>query len=135
MLRLPFGRRDPFGARAVDEVRLLHEAAQAYPGVTYADLTNETLVEITAARGVDFATALFYDRIRRSPEHGAFIARTESLDLGPAARHRCAAGPSSPRPPSTPSFLPRGATDCWCVMWPPSSACTRACCRCPAPAP
>ncbi|HEX2514875.1 MAG TPA: Rieske 2Fe-2S domain-containing protein, partial [Chloroflexota bacterium] len=69
-------------------MRLLHEAAEAYPGLTYAGLTPERLVRITAERGVDVATAVLYDRLRRSPEHGPFIARVEALSPQPRALPR-----------------------------------------------
>ena len=69
-------------------MRLLHEAAEAYPGLTYAGLSPERLVRITAERGVDVATAVLYDRLRRSPEHGPFIARVEALSPQPQALPR-----------------------------------------------
>ena len=65
---------------AVNEVRLLHEAGAACPGLRYADLSAETLACITRERGVDFATALLYDRVRRSEEHAPFIAAVEALE-------------------------------------------------------
>lgn len=77
LLSLLRERRRP--ARPVDEVRLRHEAARAFPEVDYAALTKDALARISQDRGVDFATALFYDRVRRSPEHGAFLAALEAL--------------------------------------------------------
>src|SRR3712207_5662378 len=64
---------------ASNELRLLHEARTTYAGLRYADLSAELLARITRERGVDFATALLYDRIRRSLEHGAFIRDVEAL--------------------------------------------------------
>lgn len=64
-----------------NEVRLRHEAGRCYPWLEYADLSAGVLARIAAERGVDFATALFYDRLRRSPQHGRFIAEVESAPL------------------------------------------------------
>jgi hypothetical protein len=43
------------------------------------DLTPERLRAIAAAEGTDFATALLFDRIVRSAEHGTFIRRVNAL--------------------------------------------------------
>ena len=67
-------------ARPVDELRLLHQAARAYPSLGFHDLSTATLARVTRERGVDFATALLYDRLRRSTEHGRFIAQLEALE-------------------------------------------------------
>ncbi len=48
----------------------------------YADcteLTRPVLARVAAERGVDFATALLYDRLRRSGRHGPFIRRIDEL--------------------------------------------------------
>lgn len=66
--------------RSLNEIRLLHEASTVYPELSYARLSTEVLARIIQERGVDFATALFYDRIRRSPEHGPFITEVEALE-------------------------------------------------------
>jgi hypothetical protein len=71
-----------------NEVRLFHEVRRAYPGLDYADLTSEALARIVRERGIDFATALLYDRIRRSSEHGPFIREMESLEPDLAALPR-----------------------------------------------
>jgi hypothetical protein len=63
-----------------DEVRLLHEVRRAYPDLDFYALTREVLARIAGERGIDFATALLYDRVRRSPEHGPFIAGIERLE-------------------------------------------------------
>jgi hypothetical protein len=53
--------------------------AAAWPHDRYlADLVPERLRTIAAAEGTDFATALLYDRIVRSPEHGPFIERLDA---------------------------------------------------------
>ena len=61
------------------EAALLQRAA-AFPEVpALADCTAEAMQRVTRARGVDFTTALLYDRLRKSPAHSPFIARIESL--------------------------------------------------------
>ena len=67
-------------ARAVNECRLLDRARAAYPELHYAALTHDVLAELSAREGVDFATALFFDRIRRSPEHGPFVRAIEAIE-------------------------------------------------------
>jgi hypothetical protein len=66
--------------RSVNETQLLHEGRTEYPHLTYATLSSDSLARIARDRGIDFATALFYDRIRRSPEHGPFITEVEALE-------------------------------------------------------
>jgi hypothetical protein len=68
----------------INEVQLLHEVRHAYPDLSYDDLSRERLALLSQERGVDFATALLYDRIRESVRHGLFIGDLESLepDLG-----------------------------------------------------
>jgi hypothetical protein len=48
-----------------------------------AQLTRPVLTEVAAAHGIDFATALLYDRLRRSQQHGAFIRRVDELIAQP----------------------------------------------------
>ena len=68
-------------APPVDEPRLLRDVGTAYPELEYADLDTPALQHLTAEHGVDFATALLYDRIGRCPDHAAFIRAVESLEL------------------------------------------------------
>jgi hypothetical protein len=42
-----------------------------------AQLTPETLREINAREGVDFATALLFDRVKNSPKHASFIMQMD----------------------------------------------------------
>lgn len=58
-----------------EESALLARAAffPEYP--VLARLTAEKLRDIAAREGVDFATALLYDRVQRAPQHGPFITR------------------------------------------------------------
>jgi hypothetical protein len=60
-------------AIAEGERELLARAARwpAYP--SWADLTEETLRRVTREEGLDFATAVLYDRIVRTPPHSEFI--------------------------------------------------------------
>ena len=44
-----------------------------------AELTPERVLSIAATEGTDFATALLYERITKSPEHGPLIERVDSL--------------------------------------------------------
>jgi hypothetical protein len=60
-----------------DERRLLQQAAQCPGFPDWRDLTAAALAEVARARGPDFAVALLYDRLRRSPEHGPFIDAME----------------------------------------------------------
>jgi hypothetical protein len=60
------------------ERALLERAAQwPVPG-SWRGLTPQLLRQVAAAEGNDFATALVYDRLLRSPEHGPFIRRIDS---------------------------------------------------------
>ena len=43
------------------------------------DCTEEALRDLSAREGIDFATALLYDRLRRSTDHQPFIDRLETL--------------------------------------------------------
>lgn len=61
-----------------DERRLLNRAA-GWPGHDWADVTAVGMTEIARCEGIDFATALLYDRLRRSPRHGPFIEKVEAL--------------------------------------------------------
>ncbi|HVE12704.1 MAG TPA: hypothetical protein VNI01_04870 [Elusimicrobiota bacterium] len=66
------------------ERELLEEAARWRGHPDLASLTGEALAELSRARGVDFATALLYDRYLRSPEHGPFIRRLREVRDSPA---------------------------------------------------
>ncbi len=77
-------------APPVNETRLLSEAGRAFPELALPDLSAPVMAQLTADRGVDFATALLYDRVRRCPRNGAFVRAVEALEVSPAARPRCA---------------------------------------------
>jgi hypothetical protein len=62
-----------------DERRLLERAAR-WPGFRYcSEITPEAIRKLAEQCGLEFATALLYDRIVQSPEHGRFIQRLEVL--------------------------------------------------------
>jgi hypothetical protein len=86
----------PLPTRDAYERGLLERAAR-WPGLpSCADLTAEAVQQVAAREGTDFATALLYDRVRRSPDHGPFIERVEARE-GPT-------GP--PRVPATVVIVP-----------------------------
>ncbi|HEY3914057.1 MAG TPA: hypothetical protein VGN61_06180 [Verrucomicrobiae bacterium] len=65
------------------EDALLARAA-AFPEFRFlSDLNAETLRKISTTHGVDFATALLYDRVNRSPQHAAFINRIDHAERLP----------------------------------------------------
>lgn len=69
---------DP-GIIAADEHDLLAQA-EAWPECrSETELTRLPLAEVAAARGVDFATALLYQRLLQSERHGPFIRRVDGL--------------------------------------------------------
>lgn len=61
------------------ERALWDEAARCPELPTLGECTRENLKSLAERRGVDFATALVYDRVRRSPQHGSFIEQLETL--------------------------------------------------------
>jgi hypothetical protein len=65
--------------RRDDDERALLDRAAGWPGVTFAaELRSEALRQLAVTHGHDFAVAVLYDRLRRSPEHGPFIRRVEA---------------------------------------------------------
>src|SRR4051812_26404883 len=64
-------------SRDRDEYDLLDRAADWPQYPCRSDLTAEVLRQVAAAHGYDFAVAVLYDRLRRSPEHGPFIRRVD----------------------------------------------------------
>ena len=61
-----------------EDERLLREVGSKYLELDCDDLTAERLVSISNSDGLDFATALAYDRIRQSTRHQRCIAPIES---------------------------------------------------------
>ena len=69
---------DP-GIISDDERVLLAQAAEWPHYRSWPELTQPCLAQIAAERGLDFATTLLYERLRRSERHGPFIRRVEEL--------------------------------------------------------
>jgi hypothetical protein len=68
------------------ESALLQRAAEWNQHRSLESLDDQTLWRITGQHGVDFATALLFDRFQKSPEHKGFIERIDRLrksDLPP----------------------------------------------------
>ncbi len=64
----------------VDDERDLLEQVSAWTGHGHwSELTRDALQTIACDKGIDFATALLFDRLVRSPEHGPFIDRIDRL--------------------------------------------------------
>lgn len=64
----PMGSGRPpqlFGPSTAGEVALLRAARETRPEVDYSGCTRDLLAELSRRRGIDFATAFFYDRISR----------------------------------------------------------------------
>src|SRR6266853_3425367 len=70
---------DPTTSREENETALLIRASAFDETPTLALLTAETLLEITCRSGIDFATAVLYDRVKGSLQHAPFIARIDEL--------------------------------------------------------
>jgi hypothetical protein len=62
-----------------DETALLARAAQWPEHAALASLTAEALRQITEREGVDFATAVLFDRFQKAPERARFIHRIDAL--------------------------------------------------------
>ena len=63
---------------------LLESAASLRDYPTLSDLTPETVRQIAAAHGVDFATSLLYHRVRNDGRNRPYIARINRLRTGEA---------------------------------------------------
>jgi hypothetical protein len=62
-----------------DERALLTQAAE-WPGCrSWAEISRSSLAKVAGERGLDFATALLYQRLRQSDRHGPFIRRVNEL--------------------------------------------------------
>ncbi len=59
------------------ERELLDRAGRWEQHATLSSLTAPVLQEISRGQGIDFATALLYDRVRNSPQHSPFIRQAE----------------------------------------------------------
>ena len=68
---------------------LLERAASWTRHPSLAELTVDVLRELAGREGIDFATALLYDRVLRAAEHGPFAARDRR---GPAGERTAFTG-------------------------------------------
>ena len=60
-----------------EEGALLARAGSFPEFQSLPELTAAALREISAREGLDFATALLYDRVKRAPQHAAFIGQID----------------------------------------------------------
>jgi hypothetical protein len=79
--------------------RMLFDRASRWPDFQSPDeWAAEALQDLAAHEGIDFATALLYDRVTRSPVHGRFLERLDAVrDAAPVSG-----------PPATVAIVPRG---------------------------
>jgi hypothetical protein len=67
-------------ANDANETGVLESARCTYPDLSYDDCTSGVLADIAGRHGVDFATALFFDRIRRVPRNRELATALERAD-------------------------------------------------------
>jgi hypothetical protein len=72
-----FRRSDP----SESEAALLQRAADRENYSSLQSLDDKTLIQITRDEGVDFATALLFDRFQKSPRHAEFIQQIDRLRI------------------------------------------------------
>jgi hypothetical protein len=72
-------------SREIEILRLASDWPE-YP--TVKSLTPTVLQEITHREGIDFATALLFDRFRKSPSHADFICQIDRLRQSPVTSQR-----------------------------------------------
>ena len=60
-------------------LQALLDRAAVWPGLaSAAEMGAGALRQLAVTHGHDFAVAVLYDRLRRSPEHGPFTVRTHT---------------------------------------------------------
>jgi hypothetical protein len=85
----PTQRRGTRRVLTFDRADVLAQVRDAYPTLSYDDCTHTMLSTIARQHGVDFATAFFFDRVRRVPRNAAFAAAIEEGDpTAPPVRAR-----------------------------------------------
>ncbi len=62
-----------------DELALLSKAARWPEHPAFESMTSDSLCQVTKREGVDFATALLFDRLCNSPKHTRLIQRLDAL--------------------------------------------------------
>jgi hypothetical protein len=70
-----------------EESALLERANGFADYPTLEQLSAESLREVASRHGVDFATALLFDRVSREPRHASFIARINQLQNVAWSKH------------------------------------------------
>ncbi len=70
--------KTPLSDLSQAEQELLARARRSEQHAALANLPTPVLQEISRSQGIDFATALLYDRLRRSAQHGSFIRQVEA---------------------------------------------------------
>ena len=76
--RATAGTASLFGPRSAVEVRLLEKAAVSYPDLRFEHCTHEQLRAIVKREGIDLATAVLFDRIRRVPGNLGLVRALET---------------------------------------------------------
>jgi hypothetical protein len=80
----------------VETENVLLARAAAFPEFANLEqLTAHTLRDLASREGVDFATAVLYDRVKRAPENAPFIAQIDRWQTGrcnPSARLQATVG-------------------------------------------
>lgn len=70
------------------ETVLLQRAADWQEQTTVESLTPKVLQQITKREGIDFATALLFNRFQKSPRHADFIRQIDKLRQSPVTLQR-----------------------------------------------
>src|SRR5215471_15012281 len=63
---------------SADDKELLERAAAWNEFSELRDCSASAVIKVAQERGIEFATAVLYDRLLRHPEHGAFYRRCSS---------------------------------------------------------
>jgi hypothetical protein len=75
-----------FHRHDIDDRNLLQEAAQTDCPRLVAELTPAVLAALSRERGIDFTTALFYDRLTRRPDVAALLSNYRAHLAGESTR-------------------------------------------------
>jgi hypothetical protein len=73
----------PYVVPMLDEVRLLARAAEEVRAFEGSVPNRETLQVLTQERGIELATAIFYQSILASPIHGSFVRAVDAEAAAP----------------------------------------------------
>jgi hypothetical protein len=76
-------------AKVLESESALLQRARDWPQyLTLESLSAEAIQQVTQQEGIDFATALLFDRFCKSPRHEQFIRRMDALRKNPAREPR-----------------------------------------------